>query len=82
METGIGVIVEVNQVLWIQESPQYPAKERYLGELETFAGEILGFASDVTVPEDQGGWKAIGRIDWDQDVLKIADCSRPANDRD
>jgi hypothetical protein len=81
MQTGIGVIVEVDQILWIQESSQYPAEERYIGELETVAGETLGFAADVSVPIDQGRWKAIGRIDWNQNVLKIANHSKRINDR-
>lgn len=63
------------------ENPQYPAEERYIKELETCAGEILEFATDIAVPQDQQDWKAVGRIDWEQDILKISDHSKRPNDK-
>lgn len=80
-ETGIGVIVEVSQIIIIIENPRYPAGRRYIGLLETISDEILVFASDIAVPTDEKVWKAVGRLDQDQGILKIADHSERINDR-
>lgn len=76
METGIGVITEVEETLWIMENPRYPAQERYIGKVKTIAGEELFFVSDIDIPVDQNYWKAIGRFDKDKQVIEIADFYR------
>jgi len=62
METGIGTITEVENIIWCVENPHYPAEERYIGELETTAGIQILFVSDIPVPIERRNWKAVGRL--------------------
>lgn len=80
MKTGIGIIAEVEQVIWMTENPRYPAEERYVGEFQTTAGEIFPFTSDISVPTDDGYWKAIGRFDRERGAMIISDYNISKND--
>lgn len=81
MQTGIGAIIEVKEVVWVAENRRYPAENRYLGELETTAGERVFFISDIPVPVKRREWKAVGRLKKGRTVLEIADHDDRENER-
>lgn len=62
METGLGVIAEVESTVLCIENPNYPAEKRFIGVLETTTGMRVGFVSDIGVPVEDRGWRAVGRL--------------------